>query len=364
MLHFRFLSALLLLGPVFAAGTKHGTKTVVPAQPYSGESYAQFISTASGLDAPKVSPVNSTVIDWWYFDTVSVDSNASMVVVFFTTGTLGFPNGTVTAATITGSFANGTLYSATLLSTEADIISEGQGSSAVFKGAGASWEGSPDLSRYVLDINSPSAGIKGKLVFNSRAPAHYTCGSVGPGREMRIFPHIGWANAIPDSEAIADFTIGDTKLHFVGSGYHDKNWSDQPLQQNVESWYWGHARVGPYSVVWFDGIATNGKEYTSAYAARNGRIITASCESGIQVRPSGGDSTYPPRASAGLPEGFQMKIDLAEEGALEVKVSNSLVILDERATSGYTRWIGTAAGSLNGHTLKGISLQEQIVLVP
>lgn len=107
-------------------------------------------------------------------------------------------------------------------------------------------------------------------------------------------PHIGWANAIPDANATADFTVSGKKLQFDGYGYHDKNWADQPFAANVHSWYWGHGRLGPYSIVWFDVVGADGNEYISSYAALNGQIIATSCSPGsIMVRPTGRNSQYP-----------------------------------------------------------------------
>jgi hypothetical protein len=42
------------------------------------------------------------------------------------------------------------------------------------------------------------------------------------GANLEVSPHIGWANAMPDANAIADFTILGEKLQFNGVGYHDK----------------------------------------------------------------------------------------------------------------------------------------------
>ena len=54
------------------------------------------------------------------------------------------------------------------------------------------------------------------------APAHYACGPNLPGQNLEVSPHIGWANAIPDADAVANFTILGRPLQFKGPGYHDK----------------------------------------------------------------------------------------------------------------------------------------------
>ena len=146
--------------------------------------------------------------------------------------------------------------------------------------------------------------------FKQIAPAHYPCSPVAKGQTLHVSPYVGWANGIPDSVAVVDLTIGDSKLQFTGSGYHDQvnqvrrhrtriltiesqTWGNQPIVQNLANWVFGHGRVGPYSIVWFDILDSNGTEYISSYAAKDGRIVAAQC-SGIKVRPIGANSTYPP----------------------------------------------------------------------
>jgi hypothetical protein len=78
------------------------------------------------------------------------------------------------------------------------------------------------MSKYVVTIDSPLLGVKGSLTLDSIAPAHYPCGPVEEGQDLEVTPHIGWANAVPDANAVADFTVGGVPLKFEGPGYHDK----------------------------------------------------------------------------------------------------------------------------------------------
>jgi hypothetical protein len=68
----------------------------VPAAVQPGPSEGQFISYASGLDAPKVIPINASAYDWWYFDAVSDDAEESIVIVFYTASDTGFTQGSST----------------------------------------------------------------------------------------------------------------------------------------------------------------------------------------------------------------------------------------------------------------------------
>jgi hypothetical protein len=145
--------------------------TFVPAAVQNGSSQAQWVSSAGGLDAPKVTPINATAYDWWYFDAVSVDAKTSVVVVFYTTSSPAFlsllDNTTITLVTLSIQFANGTSYGASLPATSATIQTVGQGTNGWFRGSGASWTGRPDLSQYIISVDAPSAGIRGTFELNS-----------------------------------------------------------------------------------------------------------------------------------------------------------------------------------------------------
>lgn len=145
--------------------------TVIPQSLNLGESHAQFVSTSSGLDAPKVRPINSSAFDLWYFDVVGDDGKSTVAVSFFTATSSSFPflnsPTVVTSAGLAASFPNGTLFQASLPATEASVIAIGDGASGIFEGTGFSWTGTPDLSGYVVKVDSPTLGVKGTLVFRS-----------------------------------------------------------------------------------------------------------------------------------------------------------------------------------------------------
>jgi len=353
------LVSLAFLSSSVLAAAITSSRIIVPDAPYNGSVTAQLTSEAFGLDGPKLDHVNSTAFDWWYFDVVAPDLKSSIVIAFFTTTAGGFPiissTTDVTSAYIWYSFPNGTTGSMSFTADEAVVTTLGDGSSGRWAESG--WVGAPDLSSYVVTINSP--GIVGTMILNSAAPAHYPCSPVEAGQTLEVGPNIGWANAVPDAEGLADFEINGDALKFTGRGYHDKNWSAQTFLLNVGSWFWGHGTLGEWSIVWFDFLAPNGTEYISSYASRNGIIVAASCESGsISVRPSGVNSTYPPTIYSGSPGGFSIQLDLGDEGSMGVNVTGETITVE--VGNEYTRWLGGMEGSINGgEVLTGIALYEE-----
>ncbi|KAJ6600369.1 hypothetical protein DFH09DRAFT_1128132, partial [Mycena vulgaris] len=307
-------------------------------------------SGATGLDALKVHPINGSAFDWWYFDAVFTDPAvlSSDVVTFFASSQPAFPlldpSDSITMARICQwvSFPNGTLWSA---------VSNGDGATWTWHGTGFSWVGTP-ASEYLIAIDAPEV-----------APAHYPCGPAEGGQTMEVGPNIGWANAVPDAASIVNLKIGDTRLAFKGTGYHDKNWSSQPFTTHVASWYWGHGRIGNFSIVWFDLLDLTGKESVSACASKDDEIIAASCTlSSIKVRPTGQNATYPPVISMPNPTGYHIDLDLGVHGQLEVA---PLIGLNPE----YAHSVGTMSGFLvpvRGHAatgLTGMALFEQFKLM-
>lgn len=132
-----------------------------------------------------------------------------------------------------------------------------------------------------------------------------------------------------------------------------QNWSDQPFDQNVgDWWYWGHGRLGEYSVVWFSYQSSDGLEHVSAYAAKDSHIVTTHCQLGsARVRPIGAN-----------PGDFTVSLDLGSEGILDMNV-NATVVLEQLSTV-YYRWAGSLEGRLNSGKLilGGVALFEKFNL--
>jgi hypothetical protein len=150
------------------------TRTI-PSTPFSGNVKTNTFSKDVGLDGPQLSAVNSSSYEWWYFDAVSDDHLSAITIVFYTSLASGFafipPTPDATVVGIDFLFPNGTTDSIMLNATEAVITTVGQGSSAVFEKSGAKWEGAPDLSSYILNINAPESDVIGTFCLKSVAPA-------------------------------------------------------------------------------------------------------------------------------------------------------------------------------------------------
>jgi hypothetical protein len=54
---------------------------------------------------------------------------------------------------------------------------------------------------------------------------------------------------VPQGVAQVRCKIGREEYRASGSGYHDHNWGDAPMQTLIHNWYWARAKVGPYTVI-------------------------------------------------------------------------------------------------------------------
>jgi hypothetical protein len=161
----------LILHQVLSADPFSKSITYVPATIQDGSSHGQFISSDTRLDAPKIHRVNGSTYDWWYFDAVSDDATASLVIVFYTASLSGFPatgfSSTVDSITIDAEFPNGTSFAASIPASSATIVTTGDGTSGSFEGTGSGWTSTPDMSRYLVTIDAPSFGITGTFQLDS-----------------------------------------------------------------------------------------------------------------------------------------------------------------------------------------------------
>jgi hypothetical protein len=237
----------VLAHQVLPADAFNKETTTIPAAPYPGPSKGQFVSSATGLDAPKVIPINASAYDWWYFDAVSDDAEESIVILFYTISVGGFLFGanptTVDSVSINAQFRNGTSFSASIPASNATIVVVEDGTSGDFGGTGCSWTSTPNMTQYLITVDAPSYGIQGTFQLDSVcayprsiplqfttntdlsmqiASAHYPCGSAVEGQNLEIMPNVGWANAVPDSQSAVDFVMNGSEFNFTGSGYHDK----------------------------------------------------------------------------------------------------------------------------------------------
>ncbi|RAH76567.1 hypothetical protein BO86DRAFT_383752 [Aspergillus japonicus CBS 114.51] len=151
---------------------------------------------------------------------------------------------------------------------------------------------------------------------------------------------LGWVNIVPHAKATVDLIVDGEEVKFEGYGYHDKNWSERPFHSLVKKWFWGHAHVGPYSLVWFQETPLNATiPVASASVLQDGVTVLSGCEAGI---------VSVQRVSHAAASGFAVEV---------VMRGVRVTMLGTREVAGdgqhFFRWTGTVDGEVLGQKVNG-----------
>ncbi|PWY83555.1 hypothetical protein BO70DRAFT_395981 [Aspergillus heteromorphus CBS 117.55] len=274
----------------------------------------------SDLTAPKLDEVNRTVFEWWYFDAISSSNpNVSLVLTFFTATATAFPlvpanSSSVLLSYVWASLPDGSVVVDHAVPGDATVLGDRDLSSGVWEGTGG-WQGSACSKPRSFDLS------------------------------LLLGPYLGWVDIVPASKATVDMIVDGEAMRFTGFGYHDKNWGSRPFQTLMTSWSWGHAHIGPFSLVWFQytpatglGHANSTAPVVSAYVERNGTVLVSGCEAGIV-------SVKEKRTQAG---GYGVEVGMER---VKVQVQGTAQVAGDGAH--YVRWNGRVVGRCWGRRSRG-----------
>lgn len=123
---------------------------IIPPSPVPG--ITGFVAGASQgpFDGLKSSIINETILEWWYFDACSSSGDQGIAVWFFTTSALnlGLSVPSSNFLLVHAHFSDGTGSNAFIPTYDAIILTEDEGSTGLFSGAGSGWSGASDLRNY------------------------------------------------------------------------------------------------------------------------------------------------------------------------------------------------------------------------
>jgi hypothetical protein len=192
--------------------------------------------------------------EWWYFD-AHLDDGATVVVVFYTKPNVS-PNGPLAPRiTVNLTLPDGRRIDK-LHDTTPDQFAASKDGCDVRIGSNR-FVG--DLRRYRITAAIEEISVEIELTGDLRAwrpkSGHIYFGA--GGRE-RLF---AWLPAVPQGVANVRYKIGNDEYHTSGSGYHDHNWGDVPMQTLMHNWYWARAKAGPYTVITSHITATKAYGY-------------------------------------------------------------------------------------------------------
>jgi hypothetical protein len=131
-----------------------------------------------------------------------------------------------------------------------------------------------DLNRYLITATVDEISVDIELTGEVRAwrpkSGHLYFGVEG---KEKLF---AWLPSVPCGRASVRYKIGNEEHRASGSGYHDHNWGDVPMQTLMHNWYWARASAGPYTIIasYITATAAYGYETQIVYMlVKDGEII-------------------------------------------------------------------------------------------
>ncbi|MBN8938531.1 MAG: hypothetical protein J0H01_03530 [Rhizobiales bacterium] len=180
--------------------------------------------------------------EWWYFD-AHLDDGAKLVVIFYTKPITEPKSLLAPVITINLDLADGRSIEKILHAEPASFQASREGCDIRigenrFVG---------DLHRYRITADIEDVSVDIELVGEIR-PWRPKSGHLyfGPPAKQHLF---AWLPSVPQGRATVTYRIGAQTHRAEGIGYHDHNWGDVPMTDLMHDWYWGRAKVGPYTVI-------------------------------------------------------------------------------------------------------------------
>ena len=207
--------------------------------------------------------------EWWYFD-AHLDNGATIVVVFYTKPAVGATGPLAPRVTINLTLPDGRTFEK-IFETAPELFSASKTGCDVKIGPNR-FVG--DLHRYRITATIDDISVDIELTGEVRSwrpkSGHFHFGP--EGREKSF----AWLPSVPHGTASVRYKIGGEEHHASGSGYHDHNWGDAPMQSLMHNWYWARASIGPYTVIasHITAVPAYGYETQIVYMlTMNGHII-------------------------------------------------------------------------------------------
>lgn len=177
--------------------------------------------------------------EWWYYD-AKMNDGSTLVVTFFSNNPTDNAEGFHPSVKVELTRADGTEV-ADMVSYPAESCSFSKDRCSVQIGDNR-FEG--DLHEYHIVIKTEK--IEADITLTRSVPSwRPQTGHVFFGDKK----YFAWLPSVPEGETHAQVLVAGKAETYDGVGYHDHNWGNAPMMNVLHHWYWGRAKIGPYTVI-------------------------------------------------------------------------------------------------------------------
>lgn len=338
-----------------------------------------YFSTSSidSLAGPRISGINATVWEQWYFDSVSDEADASIAMLFARDASYTALGKGHLRMELDLVWQNGTKFTQAEFMDEATVRDCDGEIAGLFRSPGRtySFRISKDFQSVKVEIAAPP--VEGSFTLTATGPPHYPGGELHPSSNASTLtsPSLHFAEIISAGRFDANFVIDGSPFAFRGIGGHDHGWAARSWFDIVKGWHIVRAVVGPYSMTLWAPIAlSDGVTYSSGFLARDGRKIWGKMITSSQVLSEDDDyvklgKTYGGKVLGTLGDkntGYVLDFASPRSGEhwkFNLEHNNVAFEMGFGAGSGLTGFTSWAQGGLvGGEQYRGVAFGEQVKL--
>ena len=220
-----------------------------------------------------------------------------------------------------------------------------------------------DLGRHEVHVELEGIAIDLELT-SELAPWRPATGHVFLGEQQDRF--IAWLPSMPRARVVARIVSAGRSERLAGVGYHDHNWGNVATASVVDHWYWGHAHIGPYTVVAIRVVAHakyGCPVFPAFLVARDGAIVATGTDA-LELATS--DLVVEPTSGVSVANRYAYRLP-SPEGVFRFEFTRrrDVLALGFGDARGYLRFVGDARlTDPAGTTLAGDGIWELLSFSP
>ena len=305
-------------------------------------------------DGVRLTETNPGAYEWWYMD--GHFTNGMMLVVTFFTY-VGAEGAVTPRVIINISNADGVIVDQELDFAPGDLDTVADHADVTVKSS--HFRSVDGLKAYEIHVApEENNGFGCTVRLDSRTPSHRP--GTGYWSNDADENYFAWLCVVPEGRMTGTLAMNGETVEVEGSGYHDHNWGNVPMDMVLGRWYWGRGEIDGASVVlatvWFNEAYGATETHTLMVAKDGERVLTLVND---EAQHLDGNAMISPDTGRRVNSDMML---VAAEGEDRVRFRGNQIVATSRPDrsnpeylSSYTRFAATTTLDIDagGVTLRG-----------